>query len=500
MSAAEREAKYGGLLERITRSALETADADVFLERACEEVAKALDAAECRVIPLAKRPSEDGAAVAPLYIDGKAERGLSVRFNGSRTPDPLDDLLLRAISAHIGLAFANARSYALERMRRTRAESTERIVHMMRDAQTIDEAIAAFASAVSSETRLTVGVYGLDGTLATRQAYAIYEGTHGGLAQVADAREVLPFLEQREFMRARSLPYESRDQLFGSGEGLLTSVRIDGAVWGMALFSAPAGTQDWADGERRIHLRMLLSYFESALSAARGFERVQRLARALSESNEFKDDLLAMLAHDFKGPVTVILGYCDLLLEQAPPDGRDELETVRSQAMRLVRLSEDAVMLAETQAGLVPHRGPVDLCEVLQTGVKAHNRDHRIRLVLPAGEVCVSIDVLKFNHVLDNLIMNALKYSDGAVTVRLTTHGNRAKIAVTDHGIGIPQSEAESVFSRFGRASNARRKGVGSGLGLYVSRKIVEQHGGSIMASSSPAEGTTFTITMPMSE
>jgi signal transduction histidine kinase len=101
--------------------------------------------------------------------------------------------------------------------------------------------------------------------------------------------------------------------------------------------------------------------------------------------------------------------------------------------------------------------------------------------------------------VLDNLLMNALKYSQDEVLVRVTRSEGNATIAITDRGIGIPPAELGTVFSRFGRASNARRKGIsGSGVGLYVSRKIVEVHGGSIAVQSAEGEGSTFTVTLPL--
>jgi signal transduction histidine kinase len=133
--------------------------------------------------------------------------------------------------------------------------------------------------------------------------------------------------------------------------------------------------------------------------------------------------------------------------------------------------------------------------------VKAHNRgEDRIKLSVPADPVIVSLDPARFNHVLDNLLMNALKYSQDDILVRVTRGDSNATIVISDRGIGIPASELGTIFSRFGRASNARRKGIsGSGVGLYVSRKIVETHGGSIAVQSSEGQGSTFTVTLPLS-
>jgi signal transduction histidine kinase len=240
---------------------------------------------------------------------------------------------------------------------------------------------------------------------------------------------------------------------------------------------------------------------ELSLATAIGFERVQQLARALAESSAFKDDLMAMLAHDFKGPLTVILGYCELLLEMLDGEGRSEIETIFSQTQRLVRLSEDAVTLAQTQAaGFSLNRVMLDLREFVESSVKAHDRGaQRIRLDVPNEPILISLDTQRFSHVLDNLLMNALKYSGDAVVVRVSSDDREATIKILDRGIGIPTKELSTVFTRFGRATNARRKGIaGSGVGLYVARKIVEVHRGSITVESVEDAGSTFTITLPL--
>ncbi len=248
-----------------------------------------------------------------------------------------------------------------------------------------------------------------------------------------------------------------RAEIFGKNEGLLACLRIDGALWGFIVFSAAPGSHDWNEPEPRTYFHMLASHLELALSGALGFERVQHLARALSESNEFKDDLLAMLAHDFKGPLTVISGYCEVLLENAPPEVHDELDTIYSQTKRLVRLADDAVALAQTQAGgFSLSRARADLRDIVTEAVKSHNRGGaRIRLDVPDEPVFVSLDGARFNHVLDNLLMNALKYSELEIDVRLSRAGGKAVIAISDRGIGIPQEE--SVRSSRGSDAPAMR-------------------------------------------
>ncbi len=231
------------------------------------------------------------------------------------------------------------------------------------------------------------------------------------------------------------------------------------------------------------------------------YEATSRANDALQESSEFKDDLLAMLAHDFKGPLTVILGYCELLGE-SDREHQEEIETIHAQTQRLVRLSDDALVLAQTQSeGFSLARTVLDLGSfVAECADASAPNNPRLVVDVPPEPIPVELDPQRFRHVIDNLISNALKYSSDEARVSVRSEGSRAIIEVTDRGIGIPVDELGSIFTRFGRASNARRKGVaGSGIGLYVARKIVEVHRGALTVRSRENEGSTFIVSLPLS-
>lgn len=558
VSAAEREAKQSALLATINERARRSLDRESILESVVEDVRAAFGAMRCAVyardaagneartvacsetaaaaeaLP-ARIPLESGwlervfagstvgredvcddprdaflrglgvgsALIVPLTVEGHVVYALALHFAAARAFDEIDMVMLRSVASHVGLALANVQLYDLERLRRARAESLERVVRMLRDTQTIEEVLLVFAVTVSHEVKITCAAYELEGTLATRRALRSVESARTGAPQQFDAGPGFSLIEREGVVVSNALPERLRRQIFGDNEGALCALRIDGNLWGLALFIAHKDGYDWNDSERRVYFRMLSSHLELALGGALGFERIQQLARALSESNEFKDDLLAMLAHDFKGPLTVILGHCELLQETAPAELRDELQTIHSQTKRLVRLSDDAVALAQTQAGgFSLEREALDLRGIVGESVRAHNRgESRINLDMPGEPVYVLLDAPRFNHVLDNLLMNALKYSHDEIDVRVTRGESNATIAVSDCGIGIPPAELGTVFARFGRASNARRKGIsGSGVGLYVSRKIVEVHGGSIAVTSTEGQGSTFTVTLPLAQ
>jgi len=232
------------------------------------------------------------------------------------------------------------------------------------------------------------------------------------------------------------------------------------------------------------------------------YEQSTRANRALAESNAFKDDLMAMFAHDFKGPLTVISGYAELLLEDGlEGERRSAVETILGQVGRLAKLSEDALALAATQsAGFSLSRARDDLADLVGEAVRDSDAGSgRIALEAPAGPLVVPFDRTRLRHALDNVLANALKYSSGPVEVRLAERDGEALIEVRDRGIGIPAAELERIFTRFGRASNARAKRfAGTGVGLYIARKIVEVHGGRLTVASLEGEGSTFTIGLPL--
>ncbi|HZZ66439.1 MAG TPA: HAMP domain-containing sensor histidine kinase [Candidatus Baltobacteraceae bacterium] len=509
-----REDAQSALLAAINEWARKPLDRQSFLDGVAPKLQEAFKAMSCavlmeeppggttRVIARCGAPATDYAVITPLPGSEEPALRLVLYFDRSVELDAVDAVLLRAVASHLRLALTNVELYASERSRRARAESLERIVRTLRDTQTIEEVLLVFAVTVSRQVNLTTAVYEVDRTFALRRAFGPSRALSGGFQERVEIAAVMPSLELQEVTQSGEVPPGVRRAIFGAGEGIVLPLRIDGTLWGLLVFAAPSRQYDWGDQERRIYFRTIASHLQMAIAGARSFERIHELARALSESNEFKDDLLAMLAHDFKGPLTVILGYCELLLENSRTELRDEVETIYSQTQRLVRLSEDAVALAQTQAGgFSLNRVTVDVRVLVGESVKAHNQgDQRITSRMPDSPVMVTLDTARFTHVLDNLLMNALKYSAADISVVVTVASGTAVIEVTDRGIGIPEREIGGVFARFGRASNARSTGIaGSGVGLYVSRKIVQAHGGSIAVQSTEGEGTTFTVRLPLS-
>jgi signal transduction histidine kinase len=226
----------------------------------------------------------------------------------------------------------------------------------------------------------------------------------------------------------------------------------------------------------------------------------------LRASEQHKRDLISMVSHEIRTPLSSVIGFTALLLERdfPPEEQRRYLEIVDQQARRLAALAGDFldVQLLEG-GGITIDRAPFDLVETVREQAHlffSHLTTHTVELDLPDQPVVVNGDRDRLAQVVDNLISNAIKYSppETTVGVKLSADGSTAVLAVTDSGIGIADEDRERVFEKFFRSSEAAAATGGTGLGLAVAREIVRSHGGDIVVESEHGQGSTFSVTLPV--
>ena len=229
----------------------------------------------------------------------------------------------------------------------------------------------------------------------------------------------------------------------------------------------------------------------------------------LVEADKLKDEFVALISHDLRTPLTSIIGYVELALEDVEPPLDDErrgyLQVVSRSSERLLRLVDDLLFVARLQAGrLVLERSELDLRLIAeQAAEEARPRAEGKQITLEfSGDPPVMIDGDKGRlfQLLDNLISNAIKFTPagGRVDVRAVVEGTGAVLEVSDTGIGLGPGEAKLVFDRFFRSSRVVAQQVpGTGLGLFIARAIVEAHEGKIAVSSRDGGGTTFRVQLP---
>ncbi|HZZ64451.1 MAG TPA: ATP-binding protein [Candidatus Baltobacteraceae bacterium] len=250
-------------------------------------------------------------------------------------------------------------------------------------------------------------------------------------------------------------------------------------------------------------LELLRQYVGIAVQNVALFGELQSQRSSVLQLNQLKDDLIAVLAHDFKGPLTTIIGFTELLeqhaLEGADADGA--LRSIRQSASRLAALASDTLSLSRVEQGeLNLAADPVNIADIVRQTIDALRGDRRIDMLAAAQEAVVRGDPARLRQVLENIIGNALKYSppDQPITVRLAQSEESVRVSVEDHGIGVPPDEIKFLFERFTRASNAKRSKIeGTGVGLYLAKTLVERHGGTIEVQSTIGKGSAFTVVLP---
>lgn len=225
---------------------------------------------------------------------------------------------------------------------------------------------------------------------------------------------------------------------------------------------------------------------------------------ALVEALTAKDAFLSNVTHELRAPLTSILGYTEVLAGRSdlPAEAGMMLKVVRRSGQRLQRLVADLLTAASGSVDVRPEAA--DLAEVLRLStvtVAPQAAAAGVRLVNEFdGPLLAVIDPVRMGQALDNLVSNAIKYSPdgGTVTIRAEASGDQLFCSVTDTGIGINEEDLKQLFTKFFRSETARQSGIpGIGLGLAITKTIVENHGGTISCSSAPHKGSTFTVTLP---
>jgi two-component system phosphate regulon sensor histidine kinase PhoR len=222
--------------------------------------------------------------------------------------------------------------------------------------------------------------------------------------------------------------------------------------------------------------------------------------------DEAKSDFVASVSHELRTPMTAVLGAANTLLrddiELSSERRRQLLEMIGSQGKRLAQITEDVLLASRLDHGdLRLEREPVDLAELVRAAVETMSEQLPESVTLqirPNGHVTAVGDPDRIEQVLLNLIDNAVKYSPdgGEVTVSTAPAERRARVEVSDEGLGIPPAEHDSVFEKFYRGRSVEVP-TGTGLGLYISRELVRRMGGSIGVQSKLGTGSTFYFELP---
>ena len=356
-------------------------------------------------------------------------------------------------------------------------------VRALAAADTAFQLIQAHDRATSERIRASYVAYTRDSTRAFDQAAA--------------DNGAVPASEQRQ-VELRLAGFESQIDSEVDRQARATSVTNPNARLALIIAAAAAA----------FLITVLIWQFEMQRRAGRidrdNAERSEELMR-------LRNDFTAAVSHELRTPLTSILGYLELIKDndsvERPPDEDAFLAVVQRNAERLMRLVSDLLLVAEVESGMLTLQiEDVDLGGLAAECVEAAQPTadgNRIRLNLNRGlSEPLRADPIRLAQMMDNLVSNAIKFTpvDGHVTVSTTVRGGEAVFEVADSGIGVTTVDQAQLFDRFFRTRAAvARATPGTGLGLTITKAIVDAHGGSIDVTSAVGVGTTFRVRLPLS-
>ena len=239
-------------------------------------------------------------------------------------------------------------------------------------------------------------------------------------------------------------------------------------------------------------------------------EKLNRANVKLKQLDELKDEFVSLASHELRTPMTAIKSYLWMVLNKSQnldPQMRSYLDIASQETEHLIKLVQNMLTISRIESQrLELTLQNLDLFEIVKLvyntlKIKADEKHLTFTLLPYPEKVIVNADKEKLSEVFENIIGNALKYTpdNGNISIHFTTEKNKAGVHVTDSGPGISEKDLKKLFQKFGRLEEAKQSRTsGTGLGLYISKQIVELHKGSIKIESEVGKGTTFSVYLPL--
>ncbi|KYG07913.1 histidine kinase [Sorangium cellulosum] len=341
------------------------------------------------------------------------------------------------------------------------------------------------------------------GHAAAPETIALAEGSIWPVAEV---------LRGHEACRVVDLPPDLRDLPTGAwprppAKAALLTISPSGETGRAGVLIVGLNPFRLLDDNYRGFLHLAAGQISAGIANAQAYEEERRRAEALAELDRAKTTFFSNVSHEFRTPLTLMLGPLeDALASSRRSLSGADLDTAYRNAVRLLKLVNALLDFSRIEAGRIQASyEPTDL-SALTADLASAFRSAMERACLAFEVDCpplpepVYVDHDMWEKIVLNLLSNALKFTfEGTIAISLRAHGDRVDLTVRDTGTGIPDHELSHLFRRFHRVQGARsRTHEGSGIGLALVHELVRLHGGTIQVASKVAEGTTFTISLPL--
>jgi signal transduction histidine kinase len=474
-----------------------------------------------RSYELAKRFGHRTVIVLPLYREGQPVGTILLRRQDVRPFNEREIALLQTFGDQAAIALENVRLFnetkeALDQQRAS-GEVLTAISSSIADTAPVFERILASCERLFAGTSISINVVEDDGLVHVTAHHgpkrddfmkmppvAIDERTATG--RCINSGEVMHFPDAL----AESVPPLTRQisQVVG-----VRSLAVAPMLWeGRGIGSISVGRDyvaPFSDKDIAL-LRTFANQAAIAIQNARLFHEIEDKSRQLEIANKHKSEFLANMSHELRTPLNAIIGFSEVLLERLFGDVNekqaDYLQDIHSSGRHLLNLINDILDLSKIEAGRMElEPSTVDLPTAIANAmalIRERAQRHGIALAMDVdaelGDVVA--DERKLKQILLNLLSNAVKFTPdgGRIDVRARQDDSFVRISVADTGVGIAKEDQEAVFEEFRQVgSNYTSKQEGTGLGLALTRRFVELHGGTIGVESEPGQGSTFTFTLP---